>query len=156
MTIATGLYDWLLFGHIVAAMAWVGGGLVLGVLSVQAVRAGEPGAVERFVGNLGVIGPRVLAPSTVAVLGLGVWMVLDSAAWDFGQLWVLLALGLFGGAFLIGAGHQSRRALGAERALERGDEEGARRQLARWSWGYWLIVLLLVAATWDMVFKPGL
>jgi hypothetical protein len=24
------------------------------------------------------------------------------------------------------------------------------------SWGYWLIVLLLVAATWDMVFKPGL
>lgn len=31
-----------------------------------------------------------------------------------------------------------------------------RRQLARWSWGYWLIVLLLVAAAWDMVFKPGL
>jgi uncharacterized membrane protein len=156
MTIATGLYDWLLFGHIVAAMAWVGAGLVLGVLSVQVVRAGEPTAVERFVGNLRVIGPRVLAPSTAAVLGLGVWMVLDSSAWDFGQLWVLLALGLFGGAFVIGAAHQSRAALGAERALERGDEQEARRQLTRWSWGYWLIVLLLVVAAWDMVFKPGL
>ena len=97
-------------------MAWVGGGLVLGVLSAQVVRVGEPGAVARFVGNLRVIGPGVLAPSTVAVLALGVWMVLDNAAWDFGQLWVQLALGLFGGAFLIGAAHQSRTALGAERA----------------------------------------
>jgi uncharacterized membrane protein len=156
MTIATGLYDWLLFGHIVAAMAWVGGGLVLGVLSVQVVRAAEPGGIERFVGNLRVVGPRILAPSTVAVLGLGVWMVLNSAAWDFGQLWVLLALGLFAGAFVIGAAHQSRAALGAERALEHGDEDEARRQLARWSLGYWLIVLLLVVAAWDMVFKPGL
>jgi uncharacterized membrane protein len=156
MTIAAGLYDWLLFGHIVAAMAWVGGGLVLGVLSVQVVRTDEPGAVERFVGSLRLIGPRILAPSTAAVLGLGVWMVLDSAAWDFGQLWVLLALGLFGGALVVGAAHQSRAALGAERALEHGDEHEARRQLARWSGGYWLIVLLLVIAAWDMVFKPGL
>ena len=98
----------------------------------------------------------MLAPSTVAVLGLGVWMVLDNAAWDFGQLWVLLALGMFAAAFLIGAAHQSRAALGAERVLAEGDPREARRQLARWSWGYWLIVLLLVAATWDMVFKPGL
>jgi uncharacterized membrane protein len=156
MAIATALYDWLLFGHIVAAMAWVGGGLVLGTLAVQVARAGEPGAVARFVSNLRVIGPRILAPSTIAVLGLGVWMVLDNAAWDFGQLWVLLALGLFGGAFLIGAAHQSRAALGAERALARGDDDEARRQLLRWSWGYWLIALLLVVAAWDMVFKPGL
>ena len=78
------------------------------------------------------------------------------AAWDFGQLWVLLALGLFAAAFLVGAAHQSRAAIGAERALERGDHDEARRQLARWSWGYWLIVMLLVVAAWDMVFKPGL
>jgi uncharacterized membrane protein len=156
MTTATGLYDWLLFGHIVAAMIWVGGGLVLGALAVQTVRAGEADAVARFVASLRVIGPRVLAPATVGVLGLGVWMVLDSAAWDFGQLWVLLALGLFAAAFVVGAAHQSRAAIGAERALERGDHAAARRQLARWSWGYWLIVLLLVVAAWDMVFKPGL
>jgi uncharacterized membrane protein len=88
-------------------MAWVGGGLVLGTLAIQVARAGEPGAVARFVANLRVIGPRILAPSTIAVLALGVWMVLDNAAWGFGQLWVLLALGLFAGAFLVGAAHQS-------------------------------------------------
>jgi hypothetical protein len=65
-------------------------------------------------------------------------------------------VGLFGAAFLIGAAHQSRAALGLERAAERGDHEAAHRQLARWTWGYAVIVLLLLAVAWDMVFKPGL
>ncbi len=156
MRIGTGLYDWLLFGHILAAMVWVGGGVVLGVLALRVVHVGDPDEMTRFSASLRAIGPAVLAPSTVAVLGLGVWMVLDNAAWDFGQLWVVLALGMFAAAFLVGAAHQSRAALGAERALADGDHDEARRELARWSWGYWLIVLLLVAATWDMVFKPGL
>jgi uncharacterized membrane protein len=155
MAIATTLYDWLLFGHIVAAMVWVGGAVLLGALVTGVLRGREPEAVTRFVANLRFIGPRVLAPATVAVFGLGLWLVLNSAAWDFGQLWVQLALALFAGAFLIGAAHQSRAALNAERAAARADWDEALRQLARWSWGYRLIVLLLVVATWDMVSKPG-
>lgn len=150
------LYDWLLFGHIVAAMVWVGGGLLLGVLAVQVVRNGEPVAVARFVGNLRVIGPRLLGPATLAVLGLGVWMVLDSAAWDFGQLWVQLALALFAAAALLGAAHLGRTAIRADRAIAGGDHDEALRQLTRWAWGYGLIVLLLIAVVWDMVFKPAL
>jgi hypothetical protein len=57
---------------------------------------------------------------------------------------------------VIGAAHQSRATIGAQRAAERGDDEEARRQLVRWSWGYWAIVLLLIIATWDMTTKPGL
>jgi hypothetical protein len=103
-----------------------------------------------------VIGPLVLAPATLAVAGFGFWLVLDSAAWGFGQLWVQLALALFAAALLIGGGYQSRAAINAERAAARGDHAEALRQLRRWSWGYRLIVVLLVAAAWDMVFKPGL
>ena len=47
-------------------------------------------------------------------------------------------------------------ALAATRAAERDNNGEARRQLRRWSWGYRLIVLLLVAAAWDMTTKPGL
>jgi uncharacterized membrane protein len=151
-----GLHDWLLFLHIVAGMVWVGGGVLLAALATRVLRDREPAAVARFVGNLRVIGPLVLAPSTVAVVGIGVWLVLDSSAWGFGQLWVQLALALFAAAFLIGAAHQSRAAINAERAAAEGHHDEALRQLARWSWGYRLIVLLLIAATWDMVFKPGL
>jgi hypothetical protein len=37
-----------------------------------------------------------------------------------------------------------------------GDDREAARRLGRWSWGSRVILLLLVVATWDMVFKPGL
>jgi uncharacterized membrane protein len=151
-----GLYDWLLFAHVLAAMVWVGGAVLLGVLAFRAGRDADPGAVGRFIANMRVIGPRVLAPATIAVVSFGVWLVLRSAAWDFGQFWIQLALALFAGAFVIGAAHQSRAAISAERATDRGDHDEARRQLVRWSWGYWAIVALLVVATWDMTTKPGL
>jgi uncharacterized membrane protein len=150
------MYDWLLFLHIVAAMVWLGGGVVIAALATRALRDPAPDAVAQFVGTLRVIGPRVLAPATVAVVGLGVWMVLDSTAWSFGQLWVQLGLGLFAAAFVTGAAYQSRAAIKADRAAAAGEHAEARRQLGRWALGYGVIVLLLVAATWDMVFKPGL
>jgi uncharacterized membrane protein len=150
------MYDWLLFLHVVAAMVWLGGGIVIAALAARALRDPAPDAVAQFVTTLRVIGPRVLAPATVAVVGLGVWMVLYSTAWSFGQLWVQLGLGLFAVAFLIGAAYQSRAAIKADRAAAAGEHDEARRQLGRWALGYGAIVLLLVAATWDMVFKPGL
>ena len=150
------LYDWLLFLHVLAAMVWVGGGVMLAALAARVLRDPDPAAVGRFTGSLRVLGPLVLAPATVAVLGLGIGLVLDTPAWDFGQLWVLLGLGLFAGAFAIGAVWQSRTALAATRAAERADDAEARRQLRRWSWGYLVVVLMLVAAAWDMTTKPGL
>jgi uncharacterized membrane protein len=153
---ATGLYDWLLFGHVLSAMVWLGGGVMLAALAVAAIRSNDPAAVARLVSSLGVVGPAVLAPATVGTFGLGLWMVLDSSAWDFGQTWIQVALGLFAAAFLVGVVHQARTALAADRAIGTGDEDEARRQLIRWTWGYALVVVLLVVIAWDMTFKPGL
>jgi uncharacterized membrane protein len=155
MTVAT-LYDWLLLGHILGAMVWLGGGVGLAALATATLRAGDPHAVARFTGALRTFGPAVLAPATVTVLGLGVWLVLDSAAWDFGQTWVQLALVLVAAAIAVGAGHQARTAINAQRAVDRDDLAEARRQLVSWTWGYAAIVVLLAAIAWDMVFKPGL
>src|SRR5262249_54533151 len=85
----------------------------------------------------------------------GIWLVLDSDAWDFGQTWIWLALALFAAAFLIGAIFQSRGAIAAEGAPGAGDESEAARQLRRGSWGMGLIVVLLVVITWDMVIRPA-
>ena len=157
MTTATQtLYGWLLFLHVLAAMVWVGGGIMLAVLAARVLGDPDPSAVGRFTGSLRVLGPLVLAPATVAVLGLGIGLVVDTEAWDFGQLWVQLGLGLFAAAFLVGAAWQSRSALAATRAAAHEDDSEVRRQLRRWLAGYWLIVTLLVVAVWDMTTKPGL
>jgi uncharacterized membrane protein len=150
------LYDWLLFAHILFAMVWVGGAVVLMALSIITLRGRDADSVARFVRTLPVLGPAVLAPATIGVVAFGVWLVLDSDAWEFGQAWIVTALALFAVAFLTGAAFQSRTALGAQRAVERGDDGEALRQLTLWVRGYALILALLVAIAWDMVFKPGL
>ena len=115
------LYDWLLFGHIVGAMVWVGSLATLTVLSMQVRRSGEPEAIGRFVRGLRSIGPALLAPAVVLVFVLGVWMVSDSAEWALGQRWVRIALILFAVAFLIGAssraGLRSSPSAGSPRAI---------------------------------------
>ena len=158
MTLAgTSLSQWLLFLHVLAAMVWVGGLVLLVVLSADALRSGDHDTVARFSASLPRIGPLVLAPSTVAVVGLGVGLVFDgNGAWRFGQGWIILALGLFAAAFLIGAAFQSRAAIALQRAVEDGDHTLAARHLRRWAWGMRAILLLLVVITWDMVAKPTL
>jgi uncharacterized membrane protein len=156
MPVAATLYDWLKFVHVLAAMIWVGGLLAVGVLAIQVLRSRDRDAIARLVISLGVIGPLVFAPAMITVLGLGIWLVVDSDAWDFGQTWIWLALTLFAAAFLVGAIFQSRAAISAQRAATAGDDGEAVRQLRRWAWGMLLILLLLVVVTWDMVIKPGL
>ena len=86
---------------------------------------------------------------------MGTWLVLATPTWSFDQPWLTLGLTFFGIAFLVGVAHQSQAALGAERAVGRGDHEAAAKHLRRWSWGSRVILVLLLAATWTMVFKPG-
>jgi uncharacterized membrane protein len=148
--------DWLLLVHILAGMVWIGGIAVLGAIGVRAVRDRDEGAPARVSATLRAIGPVVLAPAPVLLVGFGVWLVAHSPAWAFDQRWVQVGLGLFAAAFAVGAAHQSRTAIAAERAAARGDRDEAVRQLSRWLWGTALIVALLVVAVWDMVFKPGL
>jgi uncharacterized membrane protein len=156
MLAAANLYQSLMFLHVLAAMTWVGGLVILTALSAQILRSGDHDAVARFSASLRRIGPLILARSTLAVVALGIGLVLDSNQWHFSQGWILLALALFAAAFLIGAVFQSRAALGMERATEAGNPEQAIRQLRRWAWGMRLILALLVIVTWDMVVKPTL
>jgi uncharacterized membrane protein len=150
------LYDWLLFLHIVAATLWVGGTAILSALATYTVRGGDREEVRRFLEGLRVLGPIVFGPALIALVALGVWMVVDSGAWSFGQTWIWLALGLAAAAVVVGAAVQGRAAIGARKAAAAGDDGEAVRQLRRYALGGRLVFLLLLVAIWDMVFKPGL
>jgi uncharacterized membrane protein len=149
------LYDWLLLGHILGAMLWLGGGLVLVLIGRRARASEDPGAIGDFARSLSYLGPRALAPGVGAVLVFGVWMVLADGDWSFGQAWVLIAIGLFVLAFLIGAVYLSRLALALERVGTQ-DPTFGRALFDRWQAAYGVVLALLVVAAWDMVFKPWL
>jgi uncharacterized membrane protein len=151
------LDNWLHFVHVVAAMAWVGGGLILSVMGLRARSSSHPAAVREFGVVLPYVGIRVLMPAVILVLVTGVWMVIASAEWHFSQFWVIFALGLFAVAFLIGAVYLSRVGIQMEQFAnaQSDDASTGTRLLDRWLAGYGIVLAVLLVAVWDMVFKPG-
>lgn len=148
---------WLHLGHIAGAIAWLGGGLTLFVLGLRARSDDNPKAVAEFGRILAYVGPRVLVPGVLAVLVFGVLMVVSGNAWDFSQAWILIGLGVFAAAFLIGVGYLSRLGIRLGRVEDDGADRVAQQTLVdRWLAGYGVVLVLLAIAVWDMIAKPGL
>jgi uncharacterized membrane protein len=158
MIMAEALEPWIHFIHILGAVIWVGGGVMLSVIGGRARKSEDPRLIGEFARTLSYVGLRVLTPAVVAVLLTGLWLVLTGSEWRFTQLWVLLGLGAFILAFVIGAVYMSRIAIQLDRvtAGKDVDPQKARDLLDRWMVGYQIILLILVFAIWDMVLKPGL
>jgi uncharacterized membrane protein len=147
--------NWLKFLHILGATVWLGGGAALILAGIRTRKSTDPGAVAEFGQVVQYVGMRLLGPAWIMLLITGVWMVLVSAAWKFSQLWVLLALGLFALAFLIGVAYLSRVGIQLARMGSSAQATDGAALVGRWILGYGLVVAVLVVAVWDMVFKPG-
>jgi uncharacterized membrane protein len=96
-------YEVLLFFHILFATIWVGGDAMLQVFWLRAVKAGPERKVG-FMKDVEWIGGRVLTTSALFVVAFGVWLVLDSPAWEFSQFFVSFGLAIFLASFALGAG----------------------------------------------------
>jgi uncharacterized membrane protein len=148
---------WLHVAHVLGAIVWLGGGLMLCVLGARLSRDADAHAVAAFGRTLSYVGPRVLTPAVLVTLLFGVWMVYENPAWDFAQTWIIIALALFAIAFVIGLAFLSRVGLALQRVADgEGDAAQSRGLLRQWVLGYSIVLVLLVIAVWDMVFKPGL
>ena len=149
---------WLHFLHVLGAITWVGGGVMLSIVGARARKSEDSRIIGEFARTLSYVGLRVLAPAVVVVLVTGVWLVLIHSEWNFRQLWALLALGGFILAFLIGAIYLGRVGIQLERLVSRTDVDlqAVRDVLSRWIVGYEVVLVILLFVVWDMVFKPGL
>ncbi len=152
------LYDWLLLGHILAAITWVGGAIAMQIVGARLYRAESPEAVAAFARTAEYLGTRLFMPASLAVLGFGIALVSVSEAWSIRQLWIILALvgiaiSAIGGALFFGP--QSKRI--GEALRSEGPQSGRARALIRQIFVVGrvdVLILLLIVA--DMVLKPGL
>ena len=150
------LEPWLHFAHIAAAIVWLGGGVMLSLIGIRARQSGDLAVLREFARNLSYIGLRISTPAVIVVLLSGIGLVLLNSEFNFTQLWVLLALGGFILAFLIGGVYLSRSAIQLERAVrQNADLQTASQALSRWLVGYGVVLIVLVFVLWDMIFKPG-
>jgi uncharacterized membrane protein len=100
--LAIATYQAYLLLHVVAAIVWLGGGLTLSVLGARIAKQRDASRMAAFAKDVEWIGNRVFIPASLLVLLFGFLMIYEGPP-SFGQLWIQLALGLFGATFLTGA-----------------------------------------------------
>ena len=148
-------YDIVKFLHIFAVIVWVGGGIMLQILLGRARKAG-PADVASFTGAAEWTSQRVFMPMSFAVLGFGIWLVVDSP-WNFSEPWIGIgiigyALSALNGMINLGPTARKMKALIAERGPA---DPGVQTLAKRLNLGGRLDLLVLVAVVFDMVIKPG-
>ena len=96
------LYELLLFVHIAATVIWVGAGFLSLVLGTTYARNEDEPAMQRFLKDQELLALRLFMPSAMVVLLMGLALVIESDAWSFDQLWIILGLIGFAATFVTG------------------------------------------------------
>ena len=96
------LYELLLFVHILATVVWLGAGFLSLVLAIWYDRESDEGAIRRFLVDQERLAPRLFVPSSLVVVVMGIALVIESDAWGFDQLWIVLGLLGFAATFVTG------------------------------------------------------
>jgi uncharacterized membrane protein len=96
------LYELLLFIHVSATVVWVGAGLCSLVLAMGYDRDGDEPAIRRFLADQERLATRLFIPASLTVVIFGIALVIESEAWSFDQLWIVLGLVGFAATFVTG------------------------------------------------------
>lgn len=150
------LESWLKFFHILSASIWIGTGSAVALIGLRALRSPDRNVVADFPRTLRYLGLRALMPSVILLIVTGLLMIFDGLQWSFSQPWIQIGLTIYLLAFIVGAVYQSRVGIALDRIIKTPDYNLADviAMIRRWLRGYSMILLTLIIAVWDMVFKP--
>lgn len=95
------LYEVLLTLHILAVVIWLGAGFLLAVLVLGAERAGDRMKEAGYHQDVAWLAPRLFIPASLSTLLLGI-AVAAEGNWDFGQVWIVVALAGWAVSFGLG------------------------------------------------------
>jgi uncharacterized membrane protein len=149
------MYELLKYIHIVAAIAWVGGGLFAQLLALRAQRSNDPSDLPRLGYLFEYFGLRYFLPASVTLFVAG--LLMTAQRFEFREAWISISMALWFVSVLLGAlyiGPRSKRV--AELYEQQGPTSVAARSLMSRLFlvsrlelvGFAVIVAL-------MVFKPG-
>jgi uncharacterized membrane protein len=152
------VYDWLKTFHVVAAVIWVGGDVMLLVLARRIVRANDPRQKAAFVHDVGEVGQRFIAPTSLVVIAFALALVIYSPAWNFSDPWIAIAIAGYLATFVTGAFITGPTAVKIDKMVQAGtspDDPGVQALIDRTLKIARVDVAVLLLIVVDMVLKPG-
>ncbi len=96
------LYELLLFIHIGASIIWIGAGFLSLLLATTYDRESDEVAIKRFLHDQEWLAMRLFVPASLVVVIFGIALVIESDAWSFDQLWIVLGLIGYAATFVTG------------------------------------------------------
>ncbi len=73
--------------HVVFAVAWVGGGVLLTILALRAQRESEPTGLVTVARQAAFAGEKIFAPAGLVVFLMGIAMMINTD-WGWGTFWI--------------------------------------------------------------------
>lgn len=143
--------------HILAAAAWIGGGVLFSALAARAWASRDDAKVIELSEMGDYVGMRVFGPAAFILLIAGIWAVIDGP-WSFSDTWVSIGFAAWIIGLLIAIFWHRTEGSRIRDAVASGGAGSDRAQrigrLGGIIGGAELIVLIV--AVWAMVAKPGL
>ena len=93
--------EFLLLGHVVAAIIWLGAGFLMTLVIFGARGRGDREAELGEQQSLEYLAPRLFIPASLSTLIFGVLLVADGF-WTFDELWIVIGLAGWAVAFVLG------------------------------------------------------
>jgi uncharacterized membrane protein len=150
-------YTFFKFFHVLGAVVWVGGALVMQVFALRAMRSDDANRKAQFAKDVEWVGNRTFVPATIVLILAAIGLMENGdSPWTWGMNWVLFGLIVWIASFLTGAGFVGPESGRLGRLI---DEQGAeapevtariRRLLAISR----VELVFLTAVVWAMVVKP--
>jgi hypothetical protein len=96
------LYELLLFIHVLASIVWIGAGFLSLLLATTYDRESDEVAIKRFLHDQEWLAMRLFVPASLIVVLMGIALVIESDAWTFSYLWIVLGLIGYAATFVTG------------------------------------------------------
>ena len=95
-------YELLLFIHVTASIVWIGAGFLSPLLATTYDRESDEAAIKRFVHDQEWLAMKLFVPASLVVVVMGIALVIESDAWTFSYLWIVLGLIGYAATFVTG------------------------------------------------------
>ena len=118
-------YSWLKSVHVLAAVMWVGGSVMLTLLGIMTIGLRDPVRLTQFAKQVAFLGGRYFPPLSLMVVGFGFWMVQENDL-GYGATWLKIGIAGWIASFVIGAGYLGPRASKLAKLLDRAAARGRR------------------------------
>lgn len=148
-------YELFLFVHVLAAVVWVGGGVMIQTLAVRVLRTSDPRRITSFAADVEWVANRIFIPASLVLIVAAVALMIDGDyAWS--ALWVSLSLAAYIASAVTGAaflGPESGR-ISKIVAAEGPESPEAVARIKRILVGSRIELIVLIAVVYLMTVKP--